>query len=148
MAKKTPPMVAAIEGDYLYITGGAEFGMQVGDKVEIMKPARKIIHPVTKEEHGEYYKVVARATITHVMPKAAVCLRTRSYLAEALFGWGPKSEKQDPRNEIEVGDLVGKAPEVTPEPEEEQKPAKLTTDERIKRAVAAAKALEDDEDAG
>lgn len=147
-SKKHPPMVAAIEENYIYCTGGAEIGMQVGDRVEILKPAKHLKHPKTGEDIGSYHTKVADAVVTHVMPKAAVLLRMYPHaLAESLLGWGMNLKPKSPQ-QIEVGDLVGKAPAHAPgEPGEETR--KKTDAEHKQQAIEAArKLLEETDDEG
>lgn len=142
MAKKQqPPMVAAVEGDYIYTTGGAEIGMRVGDKVEILKPSKDIVHPKTGEKVGAYHIKVADAVVKSVMPRAAVLVRDYpGAFAVGLFGW------EKPKvwtNEITVGDLVAKA-ENQEQPEEEEEKT-LSEAEHKAKAVAAAKKLEEED---
>jgi hypothetical protein len=68
------------EGETVYVNGGAEQGLKVGDRFLILKTvARKLMHPsVPKKNLGDVLQQVGVVRITSLQPKGAVAVIERS----------------------------------------------------------------------
>jgi hypothetical protein len=67
-----------ITDDLLYVTGGLDRGLKVGDQYWIVTPEQEILHPVTGKSMGRFYQYRGRAEIYAVEPQTAVVRVTNS----------------------------------------------------------------------
>jgi len=55
--------VAQVEGNSLYINAGQKSGLNVGDKIDVFRPGKDIIDPVTKQKLGTTENKIGQAII-------------------------------------------------------------------------------------
>ena len=61
-----------ITQDLLYVDGGYDKGLRVGDAFWVVTPEQEVIHPVTGKSVGRFYQYRGRATVLSVEPRAAI----------------------------------------------------------------------------
>jgi len=62
-ARKWNGRVAQVDGDNLYINAGQKTGLNVGDKLDVFRPGKDIIDPVTKVKLGTTESKIGQATV-------------------------------------------------------------------------------------
>lgn len=55
--------VAQVDGSNLYINAGQKSGLNVGDKLDVFRPGKDIIDPVTKQKLGTTENLIGRAIV-------------------------------------------------------------------------------------
>ena len=58
--------------DYLYINGGLNRGLRVGDEFWLVTPEQEVVHPVTGKSMGRLYQYRGRAVVTSLEPRAGI----------------------------------------------------------------------------
>lgn len=61
-----------ISHDLLYVDGGYDKGMRVGDPYWIVTPEQDVIHPVTGKSMGRFYQYRGRAVVQSIEPRTAI----------------------------------------------------------------------------
>lgn len=61
-----------ISHDLLYVDGGYDKGMRVGDAYWIVTPEQDVIHPMTGKSIGRFYQYRGRAVVQSIEPRAAI----------------------------------------------------------------------------
>ena len=61
-----------ITHDLLYVDGGYDRGLRVGDNFWIVTAEQEVIHPMTGKSVGRFYQYRGRATVVSVEPRAAI----------------------------------------------------------------------------
>jgi hypothetical protein len=61
-----------ITNDLLYVNGGVDRGLKVGDEFWIVTPDREILHPVTGKTLGRLYQYRGRAIVQSVEARTAI----------------------------------------------------------------------------
>jgi len=106
------PLIAKIEGDVLYLSGGRDRNVRVGEDLEVRVPGQPIVDPATGDEIGRGpVRVVGRLRVTEVRPK--LCL------ARILSG-----------KDFRVGQMCHR---LTPPPDEAGRPTPPPVDGRRRR---------------
>lgn len=67
-----------IANDLLFVNGGFDRGLKVGDSFWIVTPEQEILHPVTGKSLGRLYKYRGRAEVYNVEARAATVRVTHS----------------------------------------------------------------------
>ncbi len=62
-ARKWNGRVAQVDGDNLYINAGQRSGLKVGDKLDVFRPGKEIIDPVTKVKLGTTENKIGQAIV-------------------------------------------------------------------------------------
>jgi len=61
-----------ITHDLLYVDGGYDKGLRVGDAFWIVTPEQEVIHPATGKSIGRFYQYRGRAVVQSIEPRAAI----------------------------------------------------------------------------
>jgi hypothetical protein len=61
-----------ITGDLLYVNGGYDKGIRVGDPYWVITPEQQVIHPLTGASMGRLYQYRGRAVVQSVAPRTAM----------------------------------------------------------------------------
>jgi len=61
-----------ITNDLLYVDGGYDKGMRVGDAYWIVTPEQDVIHPVSGKSIGRFFQYRGRAVVTSIEPRTAI----------------------------------------------------------------------------
>ncbi len=61
-----------ITDDLLYVDGGYDAGLKVGDQYWIVTPEQDVIHPLTEKSIGRFYQYRGRAVVDSVEPRTAI----------------------------------------------------------------------------
>lgn len=61
--RKWAGRVAQVDGDTLYINAGQRSGLNIGDKLDVFRPGKEIIDPVTKMKLGTTENLIGRALV-------------------------------------------------------------------------------------
>jgi len=65
-------------GDLLYVTGGYDKGLRVGDPYWLVTAEQEVFHPVTGRSLGRLYQYRGRATVHSVEPRTAIVRVTQA----------------------------------------------------------------------
>lgn len=60
-----------VTGDLLYVNGGVDRGLKVGDEFWLVTPEQEILHPITGRSLGRHYEYRGRAVVHSVEARAA-----------------------------------------------------------------------------
>ena len=61
-----------ITHDLLYVDGGYDKGLGVGDQFWIVTPEQDVLHPITGKSLGRFYQYRGRATVQSIEPHTAI----------------------------------------------------------------------------
>lgn len=61
-----------ITDDLLYVNGGIDKGLKVGDEFWVLTPQQEVFHPVTGKSMGRFYQYRGRATVYSVEARAGI----------------------------------------------------------------------------
>ncbi|MFN2634947.1 MAG: hypothetical protein ABR610_16170 [Thermoanaerobaculia bacterium] len=61
-----------ITDDMLYVDGGYDTGLKVGDQFWIVTPEQDVIHPLTEKSMGRFYQYRGRAVVDSVEARTAI----------------------------------------------------------------------------
>src|ERR1700682_3146981 len=61
-----------ITNDLLYVDGGYDRGLKVGDEYWLVTPEQEILHPVTGKSMGRLYQYRGRAVVQSLEPRTAI----------------------------------------------------------------------------
>src|SRR5512143_561023 len=67
-----------VTDDLLYVDGGLDRGLKIGDEFWLVTPEQEIFHPVTGKSMGRFYQYRGRAVVHSVEGRAAVVRVTNS----------------------------------------------------------------------
>jgi hypothetical protein len=67
-----------ITADYLYISGGYNKGLKLGDEFWIVTPEQEVLHPITGTTMGRLYQYRGRAVVTSLEPRAGIVRVTQA----------------------------------------------------------------------
>jgi hypothetical protein len=67
-----------ITDDLLYVNGGVDKGLKIGDEFWIVTPEQEVFHPVSGKSMGRFYQYRGRATVHSVDGRAAAVRVTSS----------------------------------------------------------------------
>jgi hypothetical protein len=67
-----------ISGDLLYIDGGANNGLKIGDEFWIVTPESEVFHPLTGKSMGRFYQYRGRAMVYSVEGRTGIVRVTNS----------------------------------------------------------------------
>lgn len=67
-----------ITEDFLYVSGGVDKGLKVGDEFWLVTPEQEIFHPVTAKSMGRLYQYRGRAVVHSVEARAGIVRVTNS----------------------------------------------------------------------
>jgi hypothetical protein len=59
-------------GDLVYLDGGAERGLTPGQIFTVVQPEQKVIHPVSHQLYGRFYRYTGRVRVLSVQEKTAI----------------------------------------------------------------------------
>ena len=78
---------ALAEGDTIFISLGKEAVVAQGDEFTVLRPVKKIIHPITKEELGFLIKILGNIQVLCVQQKSATAkiINSYDYILKLLF---------------------------------------------------------------
>jgi hypothetical protein len=78
-----------ITGDLLYVGGGYDKGLRVGDPYWLITAEQEVFHPVTGRSMGRFYQYRGRAVVHSVEPRTAI-IRVTSACTDIPIGTGLK----------------------------------------------------------
>jgi hypothetical protein len=61
-----------VTDDYLYISGGYDKGLKIGDEFWLVTPEQEVLHPVTGKTMGRLFQYRGRAVVTSLQPRAGI----------------------------------------------------------------------------
>jgi hypothetical protein len=61
-----------ITDDFLYISGGYNKGLKIGDEFWLVTPEQEVLHPVTGRTMGRLYQYRGRVVVTSLQPRAGI----------------------------------------------------------------------------
>ena len=61
-----------VTDDYLYISGGYNKGLRVGDEFWLVTPEQEVVHPITGKTMGRLFKYRGRVVVTSLEPRAGI----------------------------------------------------------------------------
>lgn len=61
--RKWSGRIAQVDGENLYINAGQKSGLNVGDKLDVFRPGKEIIDPITKQKLGTTENLIGRALV-------------------------------------------------------------------------------------
>ncbi len=61
-----------VTDDFLYVSGGVDKGLKIGDEFWIVTPEQEIFHPVTGRSMGRFYQYRGRAVVHSVEARAGI----------------------------------------------------------------------------
>jgi hypothetical protein len=71
--------------DLLYVNGGYDRGLKVGDEFWLVTPEQMVVHPVTAKDMGRFYSYRGRAVVESVEPRTA-SIRVSSACTDVVMG--------------------------------------------------------------
>lgn len=88
-AENLNEQVDYMTGDLLYVSGGYDKGLKVGDPYFLVTPEQEIFHPVTRASLGRLYQYRGRGIVQSVEPHTAI-VRVTSACTDIPIGTGLK----------------------------------------------------------
>ncbi|HEV8610219.1 MAG TPA: hypothetical protein VGS98_09150 [Thermoanaerobaculia bacterium] len=70
-AESIAEQIDYMTSDLLYINGGYDRGLKVGDEFWLVSPEQMVVHPVTGKDLGRFYEYRGRAVVESVEPRTA-----------------------------------------------------------------------------
>ena len=67
-----------VTADYLYISGGYDKGLKLGDEFWIVTPEQEVVHPITGTTMGRLYQYRGRAVVTSLEPRSGIVRVTQA----------------------------------------------------------------------
>jgi hypothetical protein len=61
-----------VTDDFLYISGGYNKGLKIGDEFWLVTPEQEVLHPVTGKTMGRLFQYRGRAVVTSLQPRAGI----------------------------------------------------------------------------
>jgi hypothetical protein len=61
-----------VTDDYLYISGGYDKGLKIGDEFWLVTPEQEVLHPVTGKTMGRLFQYRGRAVVTSLQPRVGI----------------------------------------------------------------------------
>ena len=84
-AESIAEQVNFITDDLLYVNGGADKNLKIGDEFWLVTPEQEVFHPVTGKSVGRFYQYRGRAVVHSVEPRAAI-IRVTSACTDIPMG--------------------------------------------------------------
>jgi len=70
-AENLAEQIDYMTSDLLYINGGYDRGLKVGDEFWLVSPEQMVVHPATGKDLGRFYEYRGRAVVESVEPRTA-----------------------------------------------------------------------------
>jgi len=71
-AESIAEQVNFVTDDLLYVNGGADKGLKIGDEFWLVSPEQEVFHPVTGKSIGRFYQYRGRAVVHSVEGRAGI----------------------------------------------------------------------------
>jgi len=84
-AESVAEQIDYMTSDLLYINGGYDRGLKVGDEFWLVSPQQMVVHPTTGKELGRFYEYRGRAVVESVEPRTA-SIRVSGACTDVVMG--------------------------------------------------------------
>ncbi|HEY6066784.1 MAG TPA: hypothetical protein VIY96_11545, partial [Thermoanaerobaculia bacterium] len=84
-AESIAEQIDYMTSDLLYINGGYDRGLKVGDEFWLVSPEQMVVHPVTGKDMGRFYEYRGRAVVESVEARTA-SIRVSASCTDVVMG--------------------------------------------------------------
>jgi hypothetical protein len=84
-AENLAEQIDYMTSDLLYINGGYDRGLKVGDEFWLVTPEQMVVHPVSGKDMGRFYQYRGRAVVESVEPRTA-SIRVSNACTDVVLG--------------------------------------------------------------